>query len=380
MGITSTTTVRRGHSSAEGAAESARELAAAIRQEHGFHFVFASPRYPAEPLANALVRELGPRTVGCTTAGEITPRGYASGTLTGFSLPGEADVSCHLIDDLREGRHTARIAEIATDARERISRAQTGDPRQRAFGILLVDGLCGIEELVAAELHAALGGLPLVGGSAGDALGFREAYVFHGGRCHSGAAVFCLVLTTRPFHLFKAQHFQPTEEKLVVTRAVPEERRVLEINGRPAATEYSRVTGVDFGELHARAFSRHPVMLRIGGESYVRSIQKANPDDSLTFFCAIDEGLVLTVADGLRFVESLQGMLADVQRRLPDPELLLGFECVLRRLEVESKGLVDTVSEALAQHRVVGFHTYGEQYGGLHVNQTWTGLALGREP
>jgi hypothetical protein len=26
---------------------------------------------------------------------------------------------------------------------------------------------------------------------------------------------------------------------------------------------------------------------------------------------------------------------------------------------------------------VVGFNTYGEQYGGVHVNQTLTGVAIG---
>lgn len=27
-------------------------------------------------------------------------------------------------------------------------------------------------------------------------------------------------------------------------------------------------------------------------------------------------------------------------------------------------------------HRVAGFNTYGEQHGGLHVNQTFVGLAF----
>ena len=39
-------------------------------------------------------------------------------------------------------------------------------------------------------------------------------------------------------------------------------------------------------------------MVRLGGAEYVRSIQKANPDGSLSFYCAIDEGLVLTLSEG----------------------------------------------------------------------------------
>ena len=46
-------------------------------------------------------------------------------------------------------------------------------------------------------------------------------------------------------------------------------------------------------------------LLRLGGKHYVRSIQKVNDDGSLSFFCAIDEGLVLRVASGENLVENL---------------------------------------------------------------------------
>jgi hypothetical protein len=37
-------------------------------------------------------------------------------------------------------------------------------------------------------------------------------------------------------------------------------------------------------------FAAHPLMVRAGGDYHVRSVQSANPDGSLTFYCAIDEG------------------------------------------------------------------------------------------
>ena len=46
-------------------------------------------------------------------------------------------------------------------------------------------------------------------------------------------------------------------------------------------------------------FATHPLLVRLGGAEHVRSIQKANPDGSLTFYSAIDEGLVLTLARSL---------------------------------------------------------------------------------
>ena len=38
---------------------------------------------------------------------------------------------------------------------------------------------------------------------------------------------------------------------------------------------------------------------------------------------------------------------------------------------------VGTFGELLAENQVVGFTTYGEQFNGMHVNQTFTGVALG---
>jgi hypothetical protein len=34
------------------------------------------------------------------------------------------------------------------------------------------------------------------------------------------------------------------------------------------------------------------------------------------------------------------------------------------------------VSKVMSDHDVVGFSTYGEQLGGMHVNQTMTGVAF----
>ena len=34
------------------------------------------------------------------------------------------------------------------------------------------------------------------------------------------------------------------------------------------------------------------------------------------------------------------------------------------------------MSDLYRRHRVVGFNTYGEQHSGMHVNQTFVGLAF----
>ncbi len=124
------------------------------------------------------------------------------------------------------------------------------------------------------------------------------------------------------------------------------------------------------------AFAAYPVMVRVGGEYHARSIQKVEDDGSLRFYCAIDEGLVLTVAEGQEMSRSLDRALENLKSELGSVQLILGFDCILRRLEAEQKQKKLTISETLKKHKVVGFSTYGEQYRSLHVNQTFTGVAI----
>jgi Uncharacterized conserved protein len=124
-------------------------------------------------------------------------------------------------------------------------------------------------------------------------------------------------------------------------------------------------------------FAAHPVVLRIGGSYFVRSIQKVNDDESLSFYCAIDEGIVLTVARGEDLVGNLEQTFESVVSVVGEPALTIGCDCVLRNLEIGQRGLRDAVSSLFRRHNVVGFSTYGEQYNAMHVNQTFTGVAIG---
>jgi hypothetical protein len=58
------------------------------------------------------------------------------------------------------------------------------------------------------------------------------------------------------------------------------------------------------------------------------------------------------------------------------PAAIVAFDCILRRLEAEQKQVSGRVSDLLRRHGVIGFSTYGEQFGPMHVNQTMTGIAI----
>jgi hypothetical protein len=252
-----------------------------------------------------------------------------------------------------------------------------GCDASNTFALLLIDGLSMHEELVAAALQGVLGEIPLVGGSAGDGLQFAHTHVYANGAFHENSAVLVLVSTPLAFTPFQTQHFTPVGRRVVVTAADAERRIVQELDGSPAAAYYAELIGSTESSLSPEDFADHPVVVVIDSNSYVRSIQKANPDGTLTFYCAIDEGLVLRTAYEEDLVANLEQAFAAIRGLIGPPQLVIAFDCILRKLAIQRGGYHDTVESLLHENRVVGFNSYGEQYRGVHVNQTLTGIAIG---
>lgn len=379
MYVCRNTCIRRGFSRSGNPAEAARELADAIYQpDASLAMFFCSTDYNLHALEQELRQRFrGVPLIGCTTAGEITPAGYLSGSITGFTLAAPDFLTVMApIGNLRRFS-ILQGQEVVRSLRDELERKSSDMPPDNTFALLLIDGLCKCEEIVVSSLSAALGDIPLFGGSSGGDLRFQSSYVFHGGQFYTDSAVLVLVRTRLPFKLFTTDHFVSAETKMVVTEADPVSRIVTEINAEPAGREYARLLGLDENTLSPMIFATHPVVVKVGGRYYTRSIQKLNDDGSLSFFCAIDKGIVLTVARGTDILENVRELFRSVNVDIGPPQLVIGCECVLRTLELEQKQLKGEAGRLFADNNVIGFSTFGEQYHAMHVNQTFTGAAIG---
>lgn len=371
--------IRRAQSRAPEAQQAVRELQAAIVQpDMALVAFFCSSDYDLDLLASAMHGAFpGTVVIGCTTAGEIGPAGYLEHSLTGVSFPAsDFQARSIRIEALKTFSVTSGLARTQ-DLVARISAGATRPAPENCFALLLIDGLSIREEPVTRTLQSALGQIPLVGGSAGDGAKLGRTAVYSDGAFHSDSATLTLVTTRLPILPFQTHHFIPTDERLVVTAADPAQRSVKEINGFPAAEAYARILGLGVHDLNPACFAASPVVVVINGVSYVRSIQKATPDGSLTFFCAIDNGLILRVARTGTLVESLEKLLARIRTEIGPPQVILGFDCLLRKVEIFQSPDKERVIELLLQNKTTGFGTYGEQFRGIHVNQTMTGIAIG---
>ncbi|MEQ1694351.1 MAG: FIST N-terminal domain-containing protein [Hyphomicrobiaceae bacterium] len=340
--------------------------------------VFFAVHYDATKLAAALAEAfLGISISGCTTSGEIVPDGMIDGGILLIAFPNDGfRVHSEIIGDLGS-IGVERASDIVRRLKAQLRNAQA--PGSNTFAIMLVDGLSNSEETLIAAVHWAIGDIQLVGGSAGDNLAFEETSLIHNGQSWKHAALLMLIETDYPFRVFKTQNFEPTTTKLVVTAADTTNRIVYELNAEPAAREYAAAIGLLPNDLGPFSFASYPLVVKVGGDYYCRSIRNMNPDGSLTFFCAIDEGLVFTVARPQDMVNSAQQTLDEVEASLGGIDLVIGFDCILRRLDAENRQIRHQVDALYRKFKVVGFHTYGEQYNAMHLNQTLTGIAFGRQ-
>ena len=311
--------------------------------------------------------------IACTTAGEIGATGYEDGQILAVGFPADLfSTAVFEIPDLSALNERSLIDGLI---QRRMALIQTAPEMPHEFAFLTVDGLSLREEMLTDILASGLGPMPLFGGSAGDGTDFRNTWLAHNGRILQNAALVTMVRTRCPVRVFSHDHLRPTDVRMVVTAADPDNRIVREINAEPAAQEYARLLGKDPHQLGPFTFAAHPVVVRVGDAHHVRSIQRVNDRGELVFFSAINEGMVLSLADHNDIAGHLDSALTDLARG-GAPARVLGCDCILRRIAAGQTQQTREISRILSDHRVIGFSTYGEQIGALHVNQTLTGVAI----
>jgi hypothetical protein len=246
------------------------------------------------------------------------------------------------------------------------------------FCLSFFDGLCKREEGIVSMISSRLANTPLIGGSAGDDLKFENTYVIADGKAHQNAAVFVLADSQLPFKTIKHQHFVTGDNETIITKADISERTVYHLDGIPAAERYAQLLGIEVADLNIRVFSNHPLIYQYQRECYVRSIGHLGENNSLIFHCAIEEGMILNLCSHQNMTQRFKQALVDIATPVNKIKLMLMFNCTLRCVEAESTDIIKLLASevgAISDH-VFGFDTYGEQWNGLHINQTLVALAI----
>ena len=348
------------------------------QNDYAFILVFFSSQHSSVPFLHDFNQHFKDTPIyGCSSAGEITPEGVSEGVIVaiGFKVE-EFGITATFIPNLNEFSigYGQNIVSHAVDEFQ----AKRHEGKAHSIALMLVDGLSYREEQLVSAINSALGDIPLIGGSAADGFDFAETFIINDGKIEKDAAILLLIESRPSLHIFKSDSFIPTQVKFVVTKADPENRIVHELNAMPAATAYAQALGINESELDLLSFASHPLCVCFGGQCYTRSIKEVNEDGSFSFYCAIDEGIVFTLSDIDDMVKGINSTFDSIKSQYGQPQLILGFDCVLRRMMSEINQSREQISQIYKENRVIGFNTYGEQIHAMHLNQTFSGIAIGK--
>lgn len=341
---------------------------------------FCSPSYDLDMLEQEFSEKFGDiPLVGCTTAGEITPLGYKDDSITAIAFSKEyfrITVRCITNIDAFELQDGIDIGkELVCGLTGELPHASG----QNTFAFMLIDGLCNAEEKVTASIGSQLGNIPLIGGSTADGWDMDETSLFYNKKFSRNISIIMLMHTELPFQFHYTHHYVAGNARAVITKADPVKRIAYEINGLPAVQEYARLCGVSEDDLNISTYSMHPFLLRIGGKYYSRGIVEVNKEkQTVRFACAIGKGVVYAIARPSDPKDNLRNLFDSIKKDIGPFELVLGCDCLARKMIFENQGILPEMSDIYMENNVIGFATFGEQYNTIHMNNSFCCIAIGQ--
>ncbi len=333
---------------------------------------FTSSNYDLQKVAEEFSKSFPEaETIGCTTAGEIISGSMDKNSIVAMALGSDKvkNLNIQVIENISTNLDLSKnIESINSELGSFIDL-----DINKYYGIILVDGLTGLEEKLMDSLGNATN-INIVGGGAGDDLKFEKTNLMYKNKVYTDAAILTIVESAVNFDIIKTQSFIATDKVLTPTKVNPTDtREVIEFNNKPALEAYSEALGVSAEEA-ANNFFKHPVGLMVGDEPYVRSPRMAKENGAITFHCNISEGMDVKILDSTDIIEDTKKAVTDNDKS-EKISGIINFNCAFRTLELESKNQTKEYGDLFSDIPTIGFSSFGEQFIG-HMNQTSTMLAI----
>lgn len=395
------------------AKDAATEALNKVGQENsGLAMVYSAYEFPPKDVAAGVGAVISGPWLGCTTSGEISSAGLFEDSIivavvsspylkVGIGV-GEAISD----DDEAAGKTATNMALKSLNAK--------GSSTKEGENFVLVHGSVGGEEGVIRGIQEVIGNVPVVGGTAGNALTENPAYVFANGKAYTNAAVVGLVSSKLITTIDSGHGWSSTGKRGLVTKSDPPEMRrktgthiVYTIDNRPAAEWYaekiSEIKGsevtvdtlrqyypfVTFGGASGLGGTGHPCGVKDPqGRIWARDIHGIKEDGAVDFWSYIPEGTGIEVLEGTpdTLIERSEASAKELFNKYGKfkPVMMFDYNCVGRKMYL---GKVNKLEDEYSKIRkytkgtpIVGYYTHGEQacYAGLnfHCNLTTTRLLI----
>lgn len=332
---------------------------------------FASVDYNPYELSKEMHHEFqGITTIGCSSAGEITTGKMLEHSVVAMAFTEEAigDFKFEIVERLKNENREG-IEKALLEFERYFGQSAKEWDYKKYLGIVLFEANSASEEK-AMDKIGDLTNIVFAGGTAGDDCRFEQTYLYANGNVYTDSAILLLMKPNAEFEVVKTQSFRSLHKKMVATKVVEEERRVIEFDGIPAAKRYAEVLQTTPEKLD-KLFFTYPVGLELEKEYYVRSPRNVVNEHEINFYCNILEGMEVTLLESQQIVEDTKKIIENKIKELNGVTAIIDFQCILRALELRKKKQTEEYGKIYEDIPTIGFATYGEEYIG-HINQTST--------
>jgi len=367
--------------------------------------VFASSQLASqyEALINGLKQNIGGEIIGASSAGEISPSGFQTGSIVGLSIIAPQTIfKASTAQDQKVADAFVKAFEKLNVSLDLFSLYFSEKNTLQAvrnlpfYSLILLSGLKGDEEEKLAEIaEVSLNKVSTAGASAGSEEITEQTYVFSmDGVVEDGVSV-AGIYSLLKMGIGIKHGFRMRKDKFgVVTENGDSLRIVKKINGEKAVDVYCRWLGVN--KLDNEIFALNPVgsIEPSSGIIKVRSPGKVLEDGSILFYSnvPVGTGLVLLESTPQLHVNALKKAIEEAYYRAGSPKeigAILIFNCVLRTVLSQKWQTIEEeikIVQEFAGKEVsfIGFSTFGETGNSnlmplWHHNQTVTVLLIGKE-
>lgn len=349
------------------AAEAA--LAALPVRPAGLLLAFTTDHYN-QPDAVRGIRDVGvpAALMGCCTGGLMTAQGNIDQGVAVLALQAEG-LQAALVLRPNLSMQPRQVGEAAAEAVE--AWLPPWHSGKQAVGLVLADGLLGAIGMdQALQGAAAVFGpfCPLVGGAAGDNLGYAQTSVFVNDQIVGDSFALGMISSAAPVGIGVRHGWRPIGRQFVITRSAG--NMIYELDGKPAFQGYRDLfPGEEITPENFRTFTRYrPIGFpQMGSEFLVRLPRRLHPGGAIECVGSLPESAVATIMQGdpaslvAAAEEAARQAVAALGGRRPAAAIII--DCVTRppllgaEVQTEISRMLDVVGPATP---MIGMYSFGE--------------------
>lgn len=345
--------------------------------------LFADSEYDQAALNAAMTERLpkGTKLVGSSTMTSLDNTGYRPKNVVAAAIGGSLEVGIGMGTGLATSPIEAGAMALNNACADLGVRPRDLDAK-RDLALVIDDGYCWKKEELLLGILDVNPSITLLGGGASHRAfppeGKPQVQV---GTQVSGESVAVVVLRIdAPWAALRHHAYEPTGERVVITKVDETARRALEIDGRPAVERYAELCDVAPDKLGESNKLWHlSTAIRVGTEYFMRAPWQPLPDGSILFANMLTENTELELMKLADMKTKLEGFFRDeIPRRIKSPAGVLFFECAGRNQLADLLGIKSQLGETFRlAPPAAGMSAAFELYNGFQINSTMTVLALG---